>query len=201
MITDSFRRARELWQVPVAVAALCGLLELLGDSGRAGLAYERSAVAAGQWWRLVTGNFVHLGPYHLLLNVIGLAVLVLLCRERLPLRSWALRFLVLSLSVTLGLYLFAPQWQSYVGLSGVQHGLFLLGLVPLARRGDRIALVALLYLFGKLAWELVAGVPVSDEQELGGRVVLEAHLFGTIGALLYGLVSGALTRRPLAVRP
>lgn len=192
MITDSFRRAPDTWLVPLGVALLCSLLELAGDTGRAWLSYERSAVAAGQCWRLLSANFVHLSPHHLLLNLVGLVVLVLLCPQRLPAWSWLLRFACLALAVTLGLFVFAPQWQGYVGLSGVQHGLFLLGLVPRARAGDRIALAALLYLFGKLAWEMLAGVPVSDEQAIGGRVVLEAHLFGTIGALVYGLLSGAL---------
>jgi len=184
---------------PLLLALMAGLLELGGDWGRQWLGFDRAALAAGQWWRLLTANLVHLGPYHLLLNVIGLGVLVLLCPQRLPARSWLLRLAVLGLAVTAGLYLLAPQWQRYVGLSGVIHGLFFLGLVPLARQGDRIALVALLYLLGKLAWEWRMGVPISDEQAIGGRVVLESHLFGTIGALLYGLAAGAF-RRPAASR-
>ncbi|HSW15462.1 MAG TPA: rhombosortase [Solimonas sp.] len=176
-----------MWATPIAVALLCAVLELGGEPLRALLAWDRGLIGAGQWWRLLTGNFVHLGPYHLLLNVLGLLVLVLLCPQRLSAWRWLLRLLVLGLAVGLGLLLFAPQWQRYVGLSGVLHGLFLLGLVPQLRRGDRIALVALLYLFGKLAWEMWSGVPVSDERALGGRVVLESHLFGTLGALVYGL--------------
>lgn len=191
MITDSFRRARDIWAIPLAVAAFCGLLELAGDSGRAWLAYDRGAVAAGQLWRLLSASFVHLGWYHLVLNLVGLLIFVLLCRQRLPAWSWLLRFASLALAVTLGLFLFAPRWQGYVGLSGVLHGLFLLGLLPRVRAGHWGALLAMIYLFGKLAWEMRTGVAVSDEQAIGGRVVLEAHLFGTIGAILYLLVSVA----------
>jgi membrane associated rhomboid family serine protease len=36
---------------------------------------ERADVVAGQWWRLLTANWVHLGLPHLLLNMLGLYVL------------------------------------------------------------------------------------------------------------------------------
>src|SRR3546814_10788282 len=45
------------------------------------LAFDHSLIAGGQWWRLITGSYVHLGWYHLMLNEIGLLVLVLLCRS------------------------------------------------------------------------------------------------------------------------
>ena len=70
-----------------------------------------------------------------------------------------------------------------------RHGLFLLGLGrQVVARRDPIAVGCLLFLFGKLAWELVFGVAVSDEAAIGGRVALESHLYGAIGALVYGLV-------------
>lgn len=194
MITESSPSTRELWMAPLVLALLCGLLALTGDEGRAWLAYDRGAIEAGQWWRLWTGNLVHLGGYHLLLNLLGLLVLVLLCPQPLSARTWAARLLFLGLAVGLGLYCFAPQWQHYVGLSGVLHGLFLLGLLPQVRAGDRIALLALLCVVGKLGWELWSGASISDEQALGGRVVLESHLFGTLGALIYAITSGFLTR-------
>lgn len=188
MITESSASSRAVWAIPAGLGLLCAVLALGGDAARALLAWDRGAIAAGQWWRLLSGNFVHLGTYHLLLNLLGLLVLVLLCPQRLSATRWLTRLLVLSLAVGVGLYLFAPQWQRYVGLSGVIHGLFLLGLLPQVRQGDRIALIALLYLFGKLGWELATGAPVSDERALGGKVVLASHLYGTLGALMYGLI-------------
>ena len=182
------------WAAPLALMALLLLAQLLGDSGREWLRYDRSLIAAGQWWRLLTGSFVHLGWWHWFLNEMGLAVLVLLCPQPLSLAVWLRRLGFLSVGMSLGLYLWVPRLQSYVGMSGVIHGLFLMGLVPQVLKKAPIALGCLVYLFGKLAWEIYSGAPVSDEAALGGSVVLESHLFGTLAALAYGLIFRAFTR-------
>jgi rhomboid family GlyGly-CTERM serine protease len=195
MIADSIVRSGERWAIPAGVALLCLLLALGGDPAREMLAYQRDAVSAGQWWRLLSANFLHLGWYHLLLNLLGLWTLLLLCPEPVAVRGWLLRLLVLALAVTSGIHWLAPQWHSYVGFSGVLHGLFLLGLLPQALKRDGIALAALACLAGKLAWEAYSGVPISDEQALGGRVAQEAHWFGIIAALCYAAVAGLLRQR------
>ncbi len=180
---------------PLALMLLLLLTELLGDAGRAWLSFDRDAIANGQWWRFVTGNFVHLGWYHWLLNELGLLVLVLLCPQVLPWRIWLRRLFCLSLGMTLGLYLFVPELRNYVGLSGVIHGLFVLGLMPQVLKRDLIALGCLAYLLGKIGWELVAGAPVSDEAAIGGRVAVESHLFGVLAAFAYGMLFRSFTGR------
>lgn len=174
--------------------ALLLLTQLLGDSGREWLRYDRELIGAGQWWRLLTGSFVHLGWWHWFLNEMGIAVLVLLCPQPLPAAVWLRRLFVLSVGMSLCLYLWVPRLHTYVGMSGVIHGLFLLGLVPQVLKKDLIALGCLIYLFGKLAWEFYSGTPVSDEAALGGSVVLESHLFGTLAALAYGLAFRTYSR-------
>lgn len=173
--------------------ALLLLTEIGGDTARAWLSFQRSEIDAGQWWRLLTANFVHLGWYHWALNEIGLFVLVLLCPERLSPAVWLRRLVLLSLGMSAGLYFFMPSLQHYVGLSGVIHGLFLLGLIPQVLKRDLIALGCVTYLVGKIAWELYAGAPVSDQQALGGSVIVQSHLFGCISALIYGLIFRSYT--------
>lgn len=182
------------WIAPLTLMALLLLTELLGESGRYWLRYDRGLIEAGEWWRLITGSFVHLGWWHLFLNEMGLAVLVVLCPQPLSFAVWTRRLLILSLGMSLGLYVFVPELASYVGMSGVIHGLFVLGLVPQVLKKDLIAVGCLLYLLGKLGWELFSGAPVSDETALGGRVVLESHLFGTLTAFVYGLIFHVYTR-------
>ncbi|HUP92059.1 MAG TPA: rhombosortase [Solimonas sp.] len=167
--------------------ALMLLVELFGDAGRAWLRYDRAAIEAGQWWRLLSGNFAHLGWYHWALNTLGMIVLVLLCPEPLSPLVWARRTLLLSIGMTLGLFFFVPELRSYVGMSGVIHGFFVLGLMPQVLKKDLIALGCLAYLLGKIGWEMIHGAPVSDQEALGGSVVLESHLFGSVAAFLYGL--------------
>jgi rhomboid family GlyGly-CTERM serine protease len=187
-IAESPLRSAAVWAAPLLLIVLTFVVELLGDWGRAQLSFDRAAIFNGQWWRLLTGNLAHLGWYHWFLNALGLLVLVLLCPEHLPARIWLRRLLLLGLGMTAGLLLFVPDLSNYVGMSGVIHGLFVLGLVPQVRRGDLIALGCLLYLVGKIGWELYAGAPVSDELAIGGRVVVESHLSGVVSAVIYGLV-------------
>ncbi|HVT35845.1 MAG TPA: rhombosortase [Nevskiaceae bacterium] len=168
--------------------------ELLGDWGREHLRYDRAAIAAGQWWRFITGNFVHLGWYHWALNEAGIVVLVLLCPEQLSPLVWMRRVLLLCVGMSAGLYWLVPGLPTYVGMSGVIHGLFVLGLMPQVLKKDLIALGCLLYLLGKLGYELYAGAPVSDEHAIGGSVVTQAHFYGSISALFYGLVFRTYTR-------
>ena len=195
MITNAAYRSRAVWLPPLVLMALVLVLALGGDAAREALRYDRDAIAAGQWWRLLSGSFVHLGGWHLFLNEMGLAVLVLLCPEALPWQVWVRRVLLLGLGMGLGLYCFVPHARWYVGMSGVIHGLFVLGLgrqVLIDR--DLIAAGCLAYLVGKIGWEMISGVPVSDEVALGGRVLVESHLYGTLSAVLYGLIFGAFTR-------
>ena len=45
------------------------------------LMWERDAINAGQWWRLLTAHLVHLDARHLLLNLFGLLLIVeILCQ-------------------------------------------------------------------------------------------------------------------------
>jgi len=192
MITNADYRSREAWLPPLAVMALLLLLGLGGEPVREALRYDAGAIAAGQWWRLLTGNLVHLGWWHLFLNEVGLLVLVLLCPEKLAWSVWLRRLVLIGLGMSAGLYSFVPDTGWYVGMSGVIHGLFVLGLGRQIVAGrDLIAAGCLAYLIGKVGWELYAGVPVSDETAIGGQVLVESHLYGSLSALIYGLIFGA----------
>jgi hypothetical protein len=65
-------RGRWIWLLG-AVLAL-DLVLGLGDSVAAMLRYDRSGIAAGGWWRLLTAHIVHLDWHHLLLNELGLVL-------------------------------------------------------------------------------------------------------------------------------
>ncbi len=195
MITNADYRSRTVWLPPLAVMALILLLGIGGDPVRVALRFDPVAIGAGEWWRLLTCNFVHLGWWHLFLNEMGLLVLVLLCPEELPWPVWVRRLLLLCLGMSTSLYFFVPGIRSYVGMSGVIHGLFVLGLgrqIVVGR--DLIAAGCLAYLVGKIAWEMVSGAPVSDEAAIGGAVLVESHLYGSLSALIYGLMFGAFRR-------
>ncbi len=59
----------------MALQLLLLLPEINGDAARAALRYERVAIAAGEWWRLITAHFVHIDLEHTLLNIMGVVLM------------------------------------------------------------------------------------------------------------------------------
>ncbi len=169
----------------VVLSAISGVLLWAPPTWLELLRYDRAAVAAGQWWRLLTANFVHLGFWHYILNVVSLVLLVALCPERLSIGDWVARVSVVAVGTCLGLFWGGQGIASYVGMSGMIYGLFLLGLGRQAFAGDLIAIACLVFLAGRVGWEFVVGIPPSEERLIGGHVVPESHLFGMLAALVY----------------
>ncbi|MBB85834.1 rhombosortase [Abyssibacter sp.] len=188
MITNERGVTREEWLFPAMLGLVILLLACLGESGREWLRFDHGAIDAGQYWRVWSGHLVHAGWYHLLLNGLGLIILVLLCPERVRLSWWTVRFVLMAALTSAGLYWFGGGIEWYVGLSGLMHGYYLLGLRRPAMQRDWIAIACLAYLVGKLVWEEWVGIAVSNEAAIGVPVATRSHLFGALSALpLIGL--------------
>lgn len=147
--------------------------------------YVRDAVAGGEYWRLLTGNLVHLGWRHLALNVGALLLGIwVFYPARTPV-GWIVALLVCSISSSLGLYLFSPKVSWCMGMSGALHGLLMIGALDWIRQGDRFGWVLLFIWIAKLAWEQLNGaVPLSAET-IGASVITDAHLWGAVGGFLF----------------
>ena len=51
-------------------------------------AYNRDAIANGEYWRLITGHFIHLNNMHLLLNMLGVGLVLMLFDNVLAIWQW-----------------------------------------------------------------------------------------------------------------
>ena len=82
-----------------------------------------TAVADGQWWRLVTSGFLHIGPLHIAFNMIALWVI----GRDVELALGRLRFTVVYLAALLGgstaVMLFGGALTPVAGASGAVFGL------------------------------------------------------------------------------
>ena len=110
----------------VALLCVCALLavpELIGDPARRLLRFDRGAIGAGQWWRLLSAHFVHIDLEHAVLNTLGLVLMwALFARDYSPWR-WARYLLRFRLrGRRLRLWFANPELQWYVGASGALHG-------------------------------------------------------------------------------
>ena len=156
--------------------------------------YSRSLIEQGHWWLLITGNLVHLGWGHLVLNLAGLAMVWWFFIDDLRAWEWLLVLPISSLFVTLGLYLFDVHLIWYVGLSGLLHGLFVAGGIRLLSKELGFAVVLLGVLAGKLAYEQFFGSLPGTSEMSGGPVVVNSHLYGAIGGVVSGLLISLIGR-------
>lgn len=193
ILFSPWRTAAPLWAAVLFTLAL-SLLQLLPLEGGAALRYERSGVMAGEWWRLLTGNFVHLGWRHLALNAGALLIGGLLFHTGRTTAAWAVAMVTCGLSANAGLLVFSPHIEWCVGLSGALHGLLVIGALDWIRQGDRLGIVLLAAWVAKIAWEQwQGGLPFSGET-IGATVVTDAHLWGAVGGLAYSACESGFRR-------
>jgi len=109
------------------------------------LAQRPFLVQLGEWWRLITAAFLHIGPLHLVVNMLAL----LLFGSELERQLGRARFLGLYLVAALGgataIQLFGNPGGYVAGASTAIYGLLGgLGVLMLARRQDIRGLLTLL---------------------------------------------------------
>ncbi|UOY00544.1 rhomboid family intramembrane serine protease [Blastococcus sp. PRF04-17] len=140
----------------------------------------------GEWWRVFTAAFLHIGPVHLLMNMLGL----LIFGSELERQLGRLRFLALYLLSALGgaaaIQLFGVPNQTVAGASTAIYGLLGgLAVLLLFHRQDLRGLLTLLVL--NVAISFLPGV----------------SLLGHLGGLVAGVLVAAvllLTRRRSALQ-
>ena len=180
-LSITWRQRRGLLTIG-AVIVVALLLSLGGKPVELALRYDRSAIQSGEWWRLITGHWVHGSAQHVMVNVLGVLLMVALFNRTYTFRSWAFIVVAGITSIDLGFWFLMPQLKWYVGLSGVLHAVLAAGTVAWWRTESKsLAAVLTLIMIGKLLWEQTQGaLPLSGELP----VVVNAHLYGEIGGLL-----------------
>lgn len=172
----------------LAVLAVVAALELGGQPVREWLRYDRAAISGGETWRLFSGHFVHLGWSHLLLNGAGLLLIAYLVGAHFAWRQWVAVSILTIAGMDLGFWYLQPQLSWYVGLSGLLHGLLAAGTVSGIRHRQVEFSIIAAFLLGKLVYEQLFGALPGSEASSGGNVVVAAHLYGTLGGALAGLL-------------
>jgi rhomboid family GlyGly-CTERM serine protease len=172
----------------IALLGACVLLaaiELGGEPVRNALSFDRSALAEGEWWRVLSAHFVHLDAQHALLNGLGFVLMwALFARDYSPAR-WATIYFAACLAVAAGLWWFDPQVAWYVGASGTLHGVMSAGTLAHLKRRDLDGWILAAFIVGKLAYEQIAGsMPFAG----ASNTIVDAHLYGAIGGLAAALV-------------
>lgn len=185
------------WLQPGIVIGIAVVLAAYGDSGREWLSFDRLAIEGGEYWRLISGHFVHLGLPHLALNAVGLLLVWYLVAGYFSPGQWWVIMLSVIVGIDLGFWFFEPALQWYVGLSGLLHGLLAAGVVSGFRSGRIEVWVLGAALLGKLTYEQLLGPLPGSEESSGGVVIVAAHAYGAlVGAMTAAVIMIRVRRQP-----
>ncbi len=163
-----------------------------------GAIFVRSAYAAGAWWQLVTGQWVHFGFLHALANGVAMATVLFILHGWVGGRqqAWALLGGYAGVAVVLA---FDPYCATYAGASGALHGMLAGGAAGLLldgprlaqsqwRRGRLLAVVLLAGLGAKLLVQHLAANPLGAGW-LGVATYHPAHEAGAAGGIIVALLA------------
>lgn len=162
------------------------------------LQLERSCLANGQWWRVLTGHLTHWSSDHLLWDLLMFGVLGFVIEH-----SGRCRFLCLccvsAIVISAGMLVGPYSVATYRGLSGIDSALFVYFAVSLAvdaRSGrswsGRVVPSCLLVAFvGKLAFETATNSPMFvDTTDSSFTVVPLAHVLGGVTGMAFAICAG-----------
>ncbi len=181
-------RGRWIWLLLILV--VLGAVLGLGDSVNALLRYDRSAIGAGGWWRLLTAHIVHLDAHHLILNELGLVLMWSLFAQDYDPVEWCAIVLAGALAISSGLWWLSPRVTWYVGASGVLHTVMAAGIAKHLAECVWDRWILLVGLCAKLAWEQWSG-------HAAPLIVVDAHLYGAASGFAVG---AALSWRTAIIR-
>ncbi len=184
------------------VAVGFGLWASLAPGPGPHLEYLRAAVAQGEIWRPMTGQFVHWTPR---MTVMDLGAMLILgtCLE---VRSRRLALATLTgsiLVIGLGIHLLLPEIGTYRGASGVDSALYVAVALETLRWSGRTAArwvvaAALLLFLLKVTWEAATGEALAaGPLPQGVSVAPSVHLIGAaVGGLAWLLLAPPVRSSP-----
>jgi rhomboid family GlyGly-CTERM serine protease len=170
--------------IAIIFTVLLPLLQFFHDA----LLYQRYLIAAGESWRLWTGNFVHTNHWHLLLNLAGLWLLVVIAPSTDTKRTQLLQIAWLATCVGVGLWFMSTGVIWYMGFSGILYGLFILSGIRLLLQGDWLmAAVFLVGIGGKTLLDWAQNGASPSAALIEAPVIYAAHLYGMAGGVLLSI--------------
>ena len=164
------------WLVAIPVIAYI----VFGDAPE-GLVLDRQALAQGEYWRLITGHWVHSDIEHAIWNVLAMALLVhLTARDA----WWAFlgAFLLAMFSINVWFLAINSTLLFYCGLSGILNAAFVIALESLWRQtGSRLVWLIGLAAVAKMLFELTLGYSLFTQT--AWQSVPQAHVIGFLSGL------------------
>lgn len=172
------------WSAWIIISLMCIAIYFFFPSNLNIVDYNRELIIQGEYWRLITGNFNHTNHYHLLLNLAALLTIAGLHRHHYSPLILIIIMLYLSIFVGSNILLFSPSVSLYVGLSGLLHGLIVIGSYMDIVKGQHSGWLLLLGTVAKVIYEQVYNNTEQVSQLIEAQVLTAAHMYGLIAGLV-----------------
>jgi membrane associated rhomboid family serine protease len=166
-----------------ADGALCG--NAVGDGGRCIGGGIILTTEGGEWWRIVSGGFLHGGIIHLALNMFVLYILGQVLEPAIGTARFVALYLVSLLAGSFGALLLSGETTFTVGASGAIYGLFIATILIARQRGNDQVVAQLGFW---LALNLVLTFSIST-------ISVGGHLGGLVGGVIGTLLVIGAERR------
>ncbi|PKH06875.1 rhombosortase [Moritella sp. Urea-trap-13] len=168
------------WLNWLFIGLLCLIIYAISADNITVFDYNRELIIDGEYWRLLSGNFNHTNIYHLLLNLSALAVMAGLHYRYYSSAAYASLILCLSIGVGIGILWLSPSTHLYVGLSGVLHGIIIVGAIVDISKRYYSGYVLIIGTIIKVVNEQLFNSPIEMSQLIEATVLTEAHLYGLV---------------------
>lgn len=176
------------WWFSLLVLVVILTTAAFGESVTQALSLKRSAIDNGEWWRIITSQFVHLSTNHTLMNATGYIILCFGFRKEVTATEEMITLFISTIGVGLGLYWFNPEIAWYVGLSGAIYGLLVSNVMIGAKKTPYLSAFFLFFVVTKIVYEqFFAGADRATETIIGGEIAIDSHLYGAVVGIFPGL--------------
>jgi rhomboid family GlyGly-CTERM serine protease len=162
------------------------------------LIFDRTLLLSGDWWRWLTGHWVHFSRSHLAWNLAVLVPAGIWCERIIPAQARWL-FVLAPMVISTALFVADPELSRYAGLSGIAAAMLTLLALTQLRTGatDRWfwrTVLALLTL--KIAAEAMLASPLfAHFPDATVRSVPLAHVAGMVTAAVVHWFAASRGRR------
>ena len=196
--------ARRRAELPLAttIVVVAAAVVFFSPGGFALAVFDRDALAAGEWWRLLTGSLAHYSGRHLAGDLAVVALGGWLVERRDP-RAATMLLGGSMLASTLGVLIAAPTLRWYAGLSGAGYALAIWIALDAFRSAGRrfrlLALVALALIATRVAWGIVRPALLGGSP--GVVVASGGHAAASIFAAMLYFSHSARAQRVLEPTP
>jgi len=153
----------------------------------------RPMTLEGQWWRIITNCFIHIGIFHLLMNMYALVYIGILLEPLLGKSKFLLAYLLTGITASL-LSLYWHDYTISAGASGAIFGLYGVFLAMLTTnfidKAARSTMLTSISIF--VGYNLLYGIK--------GNIDNAAHIGGLLGGMLIGYSYYPVLKNPGALQ-